>query len=89
MMSVQGALSYEQLTHTSQFLLKEDRAVVTRSISRREELAGPGQQRREVWVWLGVPGGVGTVQSAAVKELTESIHQRELSVFSDIINLGS
>ena len=61
MMSVQGALSYEQLTHTSQFLLKEDRAVVTRSISRREELAGPGQQHREFWVWLGVPGGVGTV----------------------------
>lgn len=35
-----------------------------------------------------MPGGVGTVQSAALQELTESIHQRELSVLSDIINLG-
>lgn len=51
-------------------------------------MAGPGRQCREFYVWLRVPGGVGTVQSAAVKGLTESIHQRELSVFSDIINLG-
>lgn len=52
-MSVQGALVLWTADSHKSVSSERGQSRVTRSISRREELAGPGQQCRELWVWLG------------------------------------